>query len=304
MKEEIHMNRYILLLVFTVLVLTGCGNQTTPADTYTGSRTAGHEAVAAYDNLTAAEINSAVNLKTYFEHASVGRNILNGVQKLIADGLALKRGTWKTWAPVDDDGKPTYYTDGNDSLGYVFDETSMNETKEGTIKSWFASNTGLFDNARGNPSAADKIDYFRAAVDTYGIGSSVDVAIMKFCWIDPSADLSDYEAMMTSLQSAYPDLVLVYCTIPLTNSADSDTAARNTFNNALRSYCSTNNLWLFDIADIESHKPDGTAYTDAETGAELEWPDYSYDSGHMNAGDYDVRPAKALITLLAHIGSL
>lgn len=109
---------------------------------------------------------------------------------------------------------------------------------------------------------------------------------------------------MTSLQSAYPDLVLVYCTIPLTNSTDSDTAARNTFNNALRTYCSTNNFWLFDIAGIESHKPDGTAYTDAETGAELEWPDYSYDSGHMNAGDYDVRPAKALITLLAHIGSL
>jgi hypothetical protein len=244
-----------------------------------------------------------VNLKTYFEHASVGRNILNGVQKLIAGGLALKRGTWETWTPIDDDGNPTYYTDGNDSSGYVFDVTSMDGTKAGTIKAWFAAHTGLFDNARGNPSAADKIDYFRTAVDTYSIGSSVDVAIMKFCWIDPDADLSDYEAMMSSLQEKYPHLVLVYCTMPLTNSTDSDTAARNTFNNALRMYCSANNLWLFDIADIESHEPDGTAYTDAETGAELEWPDYSYDSGHMNSGDADLRPAKALITLLARIGS-
>jgi hypothetical protein len=296
------MNRYILPLLFTALILTGCGTQT-PADTYTGSRTAGHEAVTAYDSLTVAEITCAVNLKTYFEHASVGRNILNGVQKLIAGGLALKRGTWETWAPVDDDGNPAYYTDGNDSSGYVFDVTSMDETKAGTIKAWFAAHTGLFDNARGNPSAADKIDYFRTAVDTYGIGSSVDVAIMKFCWIDPDADLSDYEAMMSSLQEKYPHLVLVYCTMPLTNSTDSDTAARNTFNNALRMYCSANNLWLFDIADIESHEPDGTAYTDAETGAELEWPDYSHDSGHMNSGDADRRPAKALITLLARIGS-
>jgi hypothetical protein len=309
MKEELLMKRSILPLFFIILVLTGCGTQTpadtnqTPAELYTGSRTASHEAVSAYDSLTAAEITGAVNQKTYFEHASVGRNILNGVQKLIAEGLALKRGTWETWAPVDDDGNPTYYTDGNDSTGYVFDTTSMNETKAGTIIAWFAANDGLFDSARGNPSAADKIDYFRSAVDTYGIGAAADVAIMKFCWIDPDADLSDYKEMMSSLQEKYPHLVLVYCTMPLTNSTDSDTAARNTFNNALRSYCSTNNLWLFDIADIESHKPDGTAYTGAETGAELAWPDYSRDSGHMNAGDYDLRPAKALITLLARIGT-
>ena len=125
---------------------------------------------------------------------------------------------------------------------------------------------------------------------------------MKFCWIDPDADISGYKTMMSSLLTTYPDLVLVYCTMPLTNSTDSDTAARNTFNNALRTYCSTNNLWLFDIADIESHQSDGTAYTDPDTGAELEWPYYSYDPGHMNVGDCDVRPAKALITLLARIG--
>jgi hypothetical protein len=299
------MNRCMLPIFLTALVLTGCGTQS-PADTskaYTGSRTAGQEAVAAYDSLTAEQKNAAVNLKTYFEHASVGRNILNGVQKLVSDGLPLKRGTWETWVPVDGDGNPTYYTDGNDGSAYVFDASSMDETKVATIKAWFTTNTGLFDNGRGNPSAADKIAYFREAVDTYGIGDSADVAIMKFCWIDPGADLSSYEEMMSGLRTKYPSLVLVYCTMPLTNTTDSDTTARNTFNSSLRTYCSTNNLWLFDIADIESHEPDGTAYTDTETGAELEWPVYSHDSGHMNADDYDLRPAKALIALLARIGS-
>ncbi|MCK9169946.1 MAG: hypothetical protein M0P01_05980 [Treponema sp.] len=86
------MNGCILPVFLTALVLTGCGTQS-PAytsQTYTGSRTAGHEAVAAYDRLTAEQKNAAVSLKTYFEHASVGRNILNGVQKLIADGVELE----------------------------------------------------------------------------------------------------------------------------------------------------------------------------------------------------------------------
>jgi hypothetical protein len=297
------MNKYVLSAAFIALVLTGCANQpgSTSTDKYTGTRTIGHGAVEEYGSLTASDISAAVNLKTYFEHASVGRNILNGVQKLIAGGLSLKRGTWKDWAPVDAAGNPAYYTEGNDGSAYVWDVSSMDATKSAVIKAWFAANTGLYDNARGNPSAAEKMNYFRAAVDTYDIGAAADVAVMKFCWIDPDASLSDYEEMMSSLQTAYPDLVLVYCTIPLTNAVDDNTASRNTFNNALRIYCSTNNFWLFDIADIESHEPDGTAYT-SSSGAELEWPDYSHDTGHINAGDYDLRPSKAFITLLARIG--
>jgi hypothetical protein len=76
---------------------------------------------------------------------------------------------------------------------------------------------------------------------------------------------------MAALESANPGMTLVYATMPLTNTSNSDNIKRNVFNDAVRTYCSTNGKFLFDIADIESHDPNGTAVTFAD-GGQTYWP--------------------------------
>ena len=112
---------------------------------------------------------------------------------------------------------------------------------------------------------------------------SIAVAMFKFCYIDTRGTALDafnsVKSTMESLESTYPNTVFVWWTMPIMTSGDQ---RRDDYNNLVRDYCSSNNKYLMDIADIECHSPDNVKQTDAN-GHELLYSGYSSDGGHLNA---------------------
>jgi lysophospholipase L1-like esterase len=79
------------------------------------------------------------------------------------------------------------------------------------------------------------------------------------------------------------------------------TAESENFNQQLRAYAQANGKILFDIADIGSHRPDGTPCFDIfDNGFEALCGDYTQDGGHLN-GLGSQRMAKAVWVLMARL---
>ena len=82
---------------------------------------------------------------------------------------------------------------------------------------------------------------------------------------------------MTYLEAKYPGVKFVWWTMPIKTEGDK---IRDEYNRLVRDYTRANNKRLFDIADIESHDPTGTAITNNNYPAQFEG--YSSDGGHLN----------------------
>jgi hypothetical protein len=180
---------------------------------------------------------------------------------------------------------------------YALATSQVQEGAVGELKTWFAANDGWGDYYEGNPGWAAKVADFKARVQTDGVGSLVDVAMMKFCYIDPDADFATYRDAMLSLEAAYPSVAFVWWTMPICSEGD---AARDAFNDQVRAYATAHGKYLLDIADIECHDAAGNYLTDAV--GETLCADYTTDGGHLNA-DGASRVAKALWVLLAEIAT-
>jgi MYXO-CTERM domain-containing protein len=152
------------------------------------------------------------------------------------------------------------------------------------------------ENDRGNPGWQAKVDDFETFV-TSNL-SSYTVFMNKFCYIDQDANFTYFRDSMVKLAGLYPSKVFVWFTMPLMTSG-TDNALRQTFNTSVRSYAGSNNLPLFDLADIESHRANGTAVT--EGGNEALATEWSSDGGHLNA-DGAARAANAVWQLMAQLG--
>jgi len=221
-----------------------------------------------------ADILAAAALDVYFEHASVGQNIVGGI-----DALAIAQ---------------PRYTSGRTSS---------------PSPAWYDSNNGLGDNDRGNPGASAKISGFTNSMDASSglLPSKLDVATYKFCWIDLDGNDDDptdgtalfnaAKAAMEILQADYPGVVFVWWTMPIER--DSAYTERQEYNDAVRAYCSSNDQWLLDIADLESHNDSGVAQLDG-SNRELLYDEYTDDGGHLNAAGSQ-KLAKAYWKLLAEI---
>jgi hypothetical protein len=241
------------ITVFFVLcvLLSACNNGTTPATPSSGTSSTGAATInhSNYDPsaLSDAVISKAASLDVYFEHASVGGNIVDGI-----DALAKA--------------KPRY---------------SSGRTSGAPDPAWWATHNGLGDYQRGNPGNTAKISQFTTDM-TAAMGAAVNVAMYKFCYIDSPSSASDLfataKAAMESLEAKYPSVTFVWWTMPIETSAN---AQRQAYNEAVRSYCSSNKKWLIDIADFESHNDSGIAVTDL-AGRELLNSGYSSDGGHLN----------------------
>lgn len=151
------------------------------------------------------------------------------------------------------------------------------------------------DNNRGNPGWAAKVTEFEGWVVAHA--NEYDVFQNKFCFIDQDADFATYRDSMDGLVADYPEKTFVYWTIPL-QTTGADNALRDVFNEQVRKHCADNDLPLFDLADIESHKTDGTAVT--ESGNVALDPDQSSDGGHLNDLG-SARAAAAQWALMAQI---
>jgi hypothetical protein len=110
----------------------------------------------------------------------------------------------------------------------------------------------------GNP---DRTSWASATRTYLTAHPEVNVVIWSWCGqvsSATSADIDTYLSLMTALENDYPAVKFVY----MTGHLDGTGLAGNLHvrNEQIRKYCSDNNRWLYDFADIESYDPDGTYF--------------------------------------------
>ena len=229
------------------------------------------------------DLELVAHSRIYFGHQSVGANILEGLKELsAAAGVAL---------PIVEAPRAAAWP--GTGLGHVF----------------VAEN--------GNPLR--KLASFKAAL---GEGSPVDVALLKFCYVDITADtdagalFAEYGKTIDTLRARNPRTTFIHVTVPLTSvqrgpkawvkrllgRAPSGTIAnvRREQYNALLRRAYAGREPVFDIARLESRAADGTQATVAWRGAVAPamQPAYTDDGGHLNTVGR-LRAAQELVAVVA-----
>lgn len=208
--------------------------------------------------------------KVLFNHQSVGANLLSGIDTLAAAD-ATRYSVVRTSNPT-----PTWYG---------------------------APTSGVGDFTKGsNGDPKSKIAGFDALVRELGYGAHVDMALMKFCYVDmrilkPQTLWDRYRTTMQALQREYPDVTFVWTTVPLTARHNPD---QMLVNDAIRRYVQANGGVLFDLAALESVTPAGSVATGNDGAPRLASEYDSGDGGHLNETGR-VRLASAWWQLLARI---
>jgi hypothetical protein len=210
----------------------------------------------------------------FFGHQSVGRNIMDGIRDLVAESAAVNVHIVET-------------KDAGQLTDAVFACAPIGRNWE----------------------PESKLAEFRRVLED-GLGDKVDVAFLKFCYVDvrsdsdPVALLDAYVRMMEALNARFPNVTFVHLTVPLRAPPDSvkgilkvnlkrvlgratvldDNGVRACYNDLLRERFSAGNL-LFDLAGYESTGPDGAQWFVSWKGHEVPVlvPSYTDDGGHLNA---------------------
>jgi hypothetical protein len=211
-----------------------------------------------------ADLDEARQLVVYFNHRSIGNNILDGIADLATQN-------------------PTRYSI-NVNYGHG--------TSQG-INHYMAGNNGdpmsKISGFSGLVKDGHDVAFMKFCVGDFPPWASV-----------PPADIwSAYRDAMETLQTQHPGTEIVWLTSPLTTQADGrglDSFAA--FNDLVRQYVAQNGGVLFDIADVESHDPSGNPVTSG--GYEAMYNGYSDDGAHLNVTGRQ-RVASAMWSLLAQI---
>ena len=243
-----------VILIFQGLFLLNCaGNLSTISSSSSGSVILINHRNADLLPSDVSVISGIKALDIYFEHASVGGNIMGGIRGLSTDNA-------------------TYTL----NLGAFYSTIDTN---------WFRKTNGLVENNRGNPGADQKIELFSSNMRTSGFAETVGLAMYKFCYIDtpsnPGLLFTNAMNSMEVLESNYPNVHFIWWTMPL-QSAGSANNGIHSFNVLVRSYCALNNKPLFDLADIEAWDTNGSYLTNT-SGRPYLAPIYTDDGGHLNA---------------------
>lgn len=222
--------------------------------------------------------------RIYFGHQSVGGNVMDGVREIAAARPELGLRVLDA-APADSGGAIVHGLVGRN----------------------------------GDPGL--KTDDFARNVAT-GAAGPVRVAFHKYCYADivdttdVAAVLAHYRETMARLETEYPGVTFLHVTAPLVRVQSGPRAAlkkllgqapgryasnfkRQEFNEALRREYGGSGR-LFDLAAVESTRPDGTREIIALGGrtAYALFPGYTDDGSHLNA-EGRRRAAEALLALLA-----
>ena len=224
----------------------------------------------------AAQLQVLAQQAIFFDHASVGENVMDGVKMLLDSNAGVE---------------PVRLTQNAGPLA-------------GTIAIGTWEESSHLWHWNGDPAA--KLLQFHADLDG-GIGArlaatSKGIAIVKFCFDDfngalgPAAMFSAYQSTMAAVAASYPDVRFVHMTAPLTTQFGN--ATRNSYNALMRSNYGSSGR-LFDLAAVESTKPDGTQQT-APDGQVALVPGYSNDGGHLNATGQEL-VGRALVDFLANM---
>ncbi|MFZ0161889.1 MAG: hypothetical protein WAL50_22900 [Kineosporiaceae bacterium] len=206
--------------------------------------------------VTADEVAKVARTRVFFGHQSVGMNILEGV--------------------------PGVYS----ALGVAAPPITEGEAAAGAAGGFV---THAFIGRNEKPLL--KIDDFSARLRA-GLGTQVDVAMMKFCYVDVYGDrdvdalFARYRDTMTALERDLPKVTFIKVTVPLTtrgSGAQADNATRERLNALIRREYTGHHL--FDLAAVESTAPDGTRAASPFEGQEsfALFDGYAADEGHLNA---------------------
>lgn len=215
-------------------------------------------------------LSRLMNMRIFLGHQSVGFNLLDGIDATLK-GRGLE--------------------------GFHFKETRQPD--DGSDPLFFHATIG----ENGDPIG--KVNDFDAIIRG-GMGATVDLAFMKFCYFDIDAGtdvealFSAYEAAISRLRADFPDLIIAYMTVPLTSldrgpkaaakkllgrpvRGYSDNVAREKFNRLLRDRCPPG-VPLIDLALFESVSATGersALSADGITFYALR-DEYTDDGGHLS----------------------
>lgn len=175
-----------------------------------------------------------------------------------------------------------------------------------------------------NEDPLRKIEDFAARVRS-GVGEQVDVAMMKLCYIDVTARtdvdalFATYRTTLSALERDHPQVTFVHVTVPLTAErsglsklrarltgndryGSDENVARERLNALIRAAYASQHL--FDLAGVESTRPDGSRVTGRHDGADYFalYDGYASDLGHLNAAGAEVAAAAWLTAVAGAAG--
>jgi len=239
------------------------------------------------DSKVRTDLGDVAGRRIYFGHQSVGWNILDGLKKLAArEGMALN---------VVEAAGPLAVAPGTFAHGNVEEN--------------------------GNP--ARKLESFGRAM-TSGQPSPVDIAFVKFCYVDFGTDtdsaqlFSRYTATLADLKARNPGTTFVHVTTPLTTVQGGPKAllkrtvgrapggvrenARREEYNALLRQAYAGREPVFDLAGLESTREDGSKVSVEWSGKHIPVlaTEYTDDGGHLNEAGR-LRAARELLAVLAAV---
>jgi len=232
--------------------------------------------------------------KIFFGHQSVGYNIIDGITDIINERDYIKLNVIEGREPAS------------------FDQPVFAHSQVGM-------NTDPFS----------KIKRFREIMDA-GVGSKVDMAFFKFCYVDimrdsdPQEIFDGYSAALKELKDRYSDTKFLHITVPIRSLPKGtgrnlkqsvklligrpgfleNNMMRRRYNDLLNdAYSKTG--FFFDLALIESVNTDGYR-CHAVKGVEKVYvmaPEYTEDGGHLNSQGRRKMAEQLLIILAEMAGS-
>ena len=166
-----------------------------------------------------------------------------------------------------------------------------------------------------NPGWWDKVNFFVSRVDGLGSGSIYQVVAFKFGYVDAYTGSAIDNVFFTrnandsypgienleALQTRHPNKLVVLWTMGLARAIG--TADSTSFNNQMRTYAIANEVPLMDIADIQSHRPNGTLCVDNQGNNQPALCDEyteEINGGHLNTLGKQIM-AKAYWVMMARL---
>jgi hypothetical protein len=239
-------------------------------------------------DVTKDELEKVARTRVFFGHQSVGMNVLDALPGLYAEhGL--------TAPPIEQGGASTGPDGGFITHAYI----GENEKPLGKIRDFDAKLRG-------------------------GLADQVDVAMMKFCYIDIRAAtdvdglFAAYRDTLAALERDFPRVTFLKVTVPLTTEAgltarlrtrlgrdvrfgQAENVVREQLNQLIRQEYAGDQL--FDLAAAESTTSDGTLPTGRFEGQAYHTllQGYAADEGHLNATGAR-RVAAAWVKAVAQVG--
>lgn len=235
--------------------------------------------------------NALSEKRIYFAHQSVGENIVDGIYDI-------------------------QKIDKRINLKFFRIQTDIKIEEHGFYHSHIGRN--------GDPKS--KVDDFANKLEN-GIGSFIDIAFLKFCYLDlnsstdPAALFSYYKNMIERLKSKFPKIIFIHSTMPLVMVQDGPKALikkilgkpiggvdenikLNEYNRLILEEYGAKDP-IFDLAKAESAYPDKTQSFTSNNGKFLLTlvPIYTDDGGHLNSRGR-VQVAVELLQLLSKVGRL